>query len=311
MSPAPEDVTVIVCSRDRPEMLRAALTSVQEASPPEVGVLVVDSGSETDETRDVAADAGVDYVRAHRGLSIARNAGLVAADSPIVIFTDDDCHPAPGWIEAALPHFAEARVATVTGRMLDHTVAEDAPYHRRSRYERPVTGIDAGHGAVMAFRREVVLRIGGFDDALGAGQPMAGAEDLDIFTRMLLAGTSIVHEPDCLVRHTNTRAGDAYVRLHEGYGRGLGAYLVKHLRTHPVLGLRLGWRLKGRTLVRIARGLRRRRSVAHDVALLRGMAVGARTMWRTPIVGERFVPPWQRRGLPALDASGLLISERS
>ncbi|MEV8273344.1 glycosyltransferase [Microbacterium sp. NPDC077184] len=311
MTPSPDDVTVIVCSRDRPEMLRAALTSVQQSSPPEVGVLVVDSGSATDETREVAADAGVDYVRAQRGLSIARNAGLTTADRPIVIFTDDDCHPAPGWIEAALPHFLEPEVATVTGRMLDHTVSEDAPYHRPARYERPVTGIDAGHGAVMAFRREALLRIGGFDDALGAGQPMAGAEDLDIFTRLLLAGTAIVHEPGCLVRHTNTRAGEAYVRLHEGYGRGLGAYLVKHFRLRPVLGLRLGWRLKGRTLVRIVRGLRRRRPVAHDVALVRGMAVGAATMWRVPIVGERFIPPWQSRGLPPLDAAGLLISERS
>ena len=89
----------------------------------------------------------------------------------------------------------------------------------------------------MAFRREVLLRLGGFDDLMGAGQRMAGAEDLDIFIRILRGGTGIVHDGTCVVLHANTRVGDAYVALHRGYGRGLGALVSKWLRTDPTFGV--------------------------------------------------------------------------
>ncbi len=299
--PSPADVTVIVCSRNRADMLRDALASIAAATSPDVEVMVVDSGSETTETREVAVAAGCVYVRSTKGLSIARNAGLVASHRPIVVYTDDDCRPTAGWIEALLPHFADDGVGAVTGWMLDHTVTDEEGSPRaRGRYTAPVTGIDAGHGAVMAFRRETLLRLGGFDDVMGAGQRMAGAEDLDIFVRLLRAGAGIVHESGCVVQHANTRVGDDYVALHLGYGRGLGALEAKLLRTDAVLGIRIAFRLTARAVNRIAHSLPRREPTAHHVALLRGMCQGLVATWRLPIIGERFVPPWQSGGVPRL-----------
>ena len=298
--PSPSDVTVIVCTRDRPEMLQGALAAIHSSTPPETAILVVDSASSTSETRDVAAAAGVGYVRSGKGLSVARNVGITTADRPIVIFTDDDCRPTQGWVEKLIGHFDEDAVSAATGRMLDHAVSADVPYHRQTRYTRPLSGIDAGHGAVMAFRREVLLRLGGFDDLMGAGQRMAGAEDLDIFIRILRGGTGIVHDGTCVVLHANTRVGDAYVALHRGYGRGLGALVSKWLRTDPAFGVSVGWRLSGRTIVRIARSRLAGKRADHDLAMLVGMIDGIRATWRTPLVGERFVPPWQSGGIPAL-----------
>ncbi len=298
--PSPSDVTVIVCTRDRPVMLEGALEAIRASTPAEVAILVVDSASATAATRHVAEAAGVGYVRSGKGLSVARNVGITTADRPIVIFTDDDCRPTEGWVQRLSVHFDEDAVSAATGRMLDHTVSPDVPYHRQTRYTRPLSGIDAGHGAVMAFRREVLLRLGGFDDLMGAGQRMAGAEDLDIFIRILRGGTGIVHDGTCVVLHANTRVGDAYVELHRGYGRGLGALVTKWLRTDPPFGLSVGWRLCGRTIVRIARALAAGKPADHEVALLTGMAEGIRATWRTPLVGERFMPPWQSGGIPAL-----------
>lgn len=298
--PSPSDVTVIVCTRDRPEMLRGALEAIRFSTPREVAVLVVDSASTDSATREVAEAGRVGYVRSGKGLSVARNVGITTADRPIVIFTDDDCRPTEGWVENLIVHFDDESVSAATGRMLDHTVSADAPYHRETRYTRPLSGIDAGHGAVMAFRRDVLLRLGGFDDLMGAGQPMAGAEDLDIFIRILRGGTSIVHDGTCIVLHANTRLGEAYVQLHRGYGRGLGALITKWLRTDAMFGVSVGWRLSGRTIARIIRARSAGRSADHDVALLSGVAEGIRATWRTPLVGERFVPPWQVGGIPAL-----------
>jgi len=304
--PSPSDVTVIVCSRNRPDMLREGVTAILASTPSAVEVLVVDSASDTVETRQVAEEAGVRYTRAGRGLSVARNAGITTAARPIVVFTDDDCRPTEGWIDRLIAPYADARVSAVTGRMLDHHTAADAPYERPARYETPISGLDAGHGAVMAFRREALLRLGGFDDLMGAGQRLAGAEDLDIFIRLLRRGTHVVHDAKCVVLHANTRVGDAYVELHRGYGLGLGALVGKWLRLEPLFGARVGGTLTRRTGARIARARAHGRATAHDEALLAGIFDGIRAVRRTPLVGERFLPPWSLDAMPTLRVEGAL-----
>ncbi|GAA5200933.1 glycosyltransferase [Microbacterium jejuense] len=303
--PTPSDITVIVCSRNRPAMLRGALAAILAASPEAAEVLVVDSASDGPDTRTAAEAAGVACVRSARGLSVARNAGITASRRPIVVFTDDDCRPTEGWIERLLVCFDDDEVGAATGRMLDHTEAADAPYSRAERYRTPISGIDAGHGAVMAFRRELLLRLGGFDDVMGAGQRLAGAEDLDIFVRILRAGSDVVHDARCVVLHANTREGEAYVQLHRGYGLGLGALTGKWLRLDPVFGLRLGWRLAGRAVARILRAARRGAPTAPDRALLAGMLAGVWEVRGLRLVGERFVPPWTDDELPVLRAEGV------
>ena len=80
--PAPSDLAVIVCSRERADMLEHALASIVAATPREVEILVVDSASTTTATKEVAEAAGVRYVRSDvKGLSIARNLGLDRPDA--------------------------------------------------------------------------------------------------------------------------------------------------------------------------------------------------------------------------------------
>ncbi len=86
-----DELAVIICTRDRPAMLRRCLASVTASTPPETDVLVVDSASVTSETREVAEAAGVRVVRSEiPGLSIARNLGLVSTGRSLVVFTDDE-----------------------------------------------------------------------------------------------------------------------------------------------------------------------------------------------------------------------------
>ncbi|MEJ1154281.1 MULTISPECIES: glycosyltransferase family 2 protein [Microbacterium] len=303
--PSASDTTVIVCSRNRADMLADALAAISTTSPPEIEVLVVDSASDTDDTRQVALERNAHYARSGKGLSIARNVGITTAARPIVVFTDDDCLPSPGWIEHLLSGFDSESVAAVTGRMLDHTVSADTPYARPRRYDAPLSGLDAGHGAVMAFRREVLLRLGGFDDVMGAGQRLAGAEDLDIFIRILRAGATIVHDGACVVTHANTRVGEAYVHLHHGYGLGLGALVGKWLRLDFLFGVRVFWTLLRRSLARIARAKRGGRASPQDRALITGVFEGIREARAIPLLGERFVPAWSPDGLPTLRADGV------
>lgn len=290
MVPDTGELTVIVCTRNRPEMLRSALASMAPSAESALDVLVVDSASDGPATRGVAREFGVRYVRAERpGLSIARNLGLASTGRPYVIFTDDDCLVTADWATRAVRHFADQRVGAVTGRMLGHTREEPtAPPPAPRRLTRTTQGLDAGHGAVMAFRRETVLRLGGFDEVLGAGRELAGADDLDMFCRLLWAGSHIVNDQSCMVRHAHTRAGEAYLSLYRGYGLGLGALANKWLRIGVVPGVSLAAVMVRRRISGVAKdGLRRGATPAR--AMFAGMVRGFLDAARLPLQGERFV----------------------
>lgn len=282
------DVTIVVCTRERAVLLRGALRAIRECSPADVEIIVVDSASTTADTRAVVAESGVRYMRSDvKGLSIARNIGWRASERAVVIYTDDDCTVTPGWIDSILPAFIDG-IGAVTGRLLDHSAPLDpAPLARR--LDRVQDGLDAGHGAVMAFRRSVLAELDGFDDVLGAGRRAAGAEDLDMFCRVLRSGSGIAVEPASVVRHLLTRDDEEFLSLNSGYGRGLGAMSSKWLRFALSDGILL-------TIVMFARGSRRAirharspRMRSGALSLLRGIFVGLVEAMPMRIRGQRFI----------------------
>lgn len=270
-------------------MLGEALSTVTRFTPADATVLVVDSASTTHDTREVASAAGVDYVRTDvKGLSIARNVGLRSTARDIVLYTDDDCVAVDGWIDGILAHFSDPVVGAVTGEMIDPADPPAAGSGMR-RFTRVVDGLDAGHGALMAFRRDALVRIGGFDEVLGAGRELAGAEDLDIFCRLLEAKWAIVYDPACVIHHVHTRDDTAYETLYLGYGRGLGGLADKWLRMRPLTGLRLLARLVGRSARRIRRYRGDLRRGPAERAMLRGIREGAAASRRMKLQDGRLV----------------------
>src|ERR1043165_5266525 len=98
----PLDISVIISTYNRSDMLPGALESVlaQEAGDVRYELIVVDNNS-TDKTREVVESfiaRGHENVRyifeGKQGLSHARNAGIAAARSPLIVFTDDDVRAA-------------------------------------------------------------------------------------------------------------------------------------------------------------------------------------------------------------------------
>src|ERR1700722_15781446 len=121
------DITVCICTRDRPHYLRDCLNGL---SRPTVGagrcdILVVDSASCGDTpaqiARLVAGIANAKLLRMERpGVSFARNAGAAAARGSYIAYIDDDAIPAPDWIERILETIAEADPppALIGGRIM-------------------------------------------------------------------------------------------------------------------------------------------------------------------------------------------------
>jgi glycosyltransferase involved in cell wall biosynthesis len=197
-------------------------------------------------------DPRVGYVAESKpGLGRARNAGLRAATTEIVAFTDDDVVLDRTWLGWLVAGFSAAdRVACVTGLIVPlelETQAQvfmeefsgfskgfeqriwDRDEHRLDHPLYPYTVGLFGSGASAAFRRDILLEAGGFDPHLGIGTPAIGGEDIDIYARIVLGGHQIVYQPASVLRHLHRREMSAANRQIQGYGSGLTAMLTKHV----------------------------------------------------------------------------------
>lgn len=294
---------MVVCTRDRPLLLRGALEALRDTLRPEDEVVVVDSASSSEQPRTVAEGLGFRVARCARpGLSRARNLGVAVTSRPLVAFTDDDCRPRPDWLAVTEQAFSDPSVGLVTGRVLaSGNVAGTRLSTRtaadRMRFSGAVRPGLVGHGANMALRRTVLERLGGFDELLGAGGPLRAADDWDVFWRVLRIGLDAVYEPESVVTHDQWRRSSAALRVRYGYAVGAGALGVKALRLHDPLGGRiLTDRLVALGAARTLRGLTRQRPelVLHGVADLAGGLVGAARGLLLPILSERFAEPDRR-----------------
>jgi glycosyltransferase involved in cell wall biosynthesis len=257
------EVTVVVCTRDGGEALAGCLERLAALTHPHLELLVVDNAPTDDDTRRVvegfaARDPRFRHlVEPRPGLSRARNRGLVEARGAVVAYTDDDVAVDPRWVQGLLRGFARrADVGCVTGLVATAGVdsGEEAYFDARAAswstrcepelYDLagnarddvlyPYSAGVFGTGANFAFGTAVLRALGGFDEALGAGAPTLGGEDLDVFVRVLRAGYALAYEPAALVWHHHRADHGALLRQLYGYGTGLTAYLTKCLLQRDV-----------------------------------------------------------------------------
>src|SRR4051812_35853077 len=191
-------VCVIVPARDAAEHLPAALDALAAQRRAPDRVIVVDDGSRDATARIAAAHPVVDEVVASggRGPGAARNAGAARAGTDVLAFTDADCAPDPGWLQAALPGFAAADL--VQGRVEPPPGVPVGPWDRTIRVAR-------AHGlfetANLLVRRELFERLGGFEPWLTPRRGKELGEDVWLGYRARRAGARMAFVPEALVHH--------------------------------------------------------------------------------------------------------------
>lgn len=246
-------VSLILCSRDRPEPLERCLERLAAADLTDVvEVVVVDQSAPGAYDALVARFADRLPLRhaptATRGLAAARNVGVRAARGDLCLFTDDDCLPAPDWVPALRRALAGEGVSGATGRILPHGLREGQVPLAVREGTRPLTArgftypFTLGSGNNMGFRRAVLYEVGGFLEDLGAGTAAHSCEEVEIFLRVLEAGGAIAYAPDAVVYHDAWRTPEEVVQVKRGYFFGAAYFLVR--------GIRQGDRFALRTLVR-------------------------------------------------------------
>lgn len=195
---APE-VTVVIPSRDRSQLLRHTLRSVADQHGVRAEVIVVDDGSATP-LADLPGGIVVLRNDAPTGVAAARNRGIEAARSEWVALLDDDDLWAPGKLRSQLD---AARASGARWAYSDALVVDDAGLVVRT--DRGPDGADlllvllsenlvpAGASNVLA-HRDLLGEAGGFDTS------MAHFADWDLWLRLAAAATP-AHVPSADVAY--------------------------------------------------------------------------------------------------------------
>lgn len=279
---AAPSISIAICCKDRFDWVDRLLRSLEPhcgKAPSAPEVIVVDNASRTERLRDVClARSWVRYVREPLvGLDFARNRALQEATGEVIAYLDDDVVVDGNWFGALRRAWAENPDAgCITGLVLPMALETEAQvlFERRGGFRRgfrpmrygpdrfgeahyPYGSGRFGAGANMSLRRTLVLDLGGFDEALDTGRPLPGGGDLDIFFRVLRAGSMLVYDPQIAVHHEHRREIAMLRRQYYTWGLGFAAFADKSVKDDPTTrgafrGLMLWWfnyqvrRMRGR-----------------------------------------------------------------
>jgi GT2 family glycosyltransferase len=241
--------SVVICSRDRPAMLRDVIARILEGTQAPAEIVAIDQSAAPDTSiAAMQTPKGcrlVYHPTRTKGLSRGMNLGSRLAANEILIFTHDDVLPQPDWY--ALMSDAVSRLprsAVVTGRVSAGAPEVEGGYAPSlTRSDVPVVGRgrkgpDLIHPMNLGMRRRTLEECGGWDPRLGPGTSFPGGEDHDLELRLRDLGVAIHYRPDIAVVHRAWRRGDAYRALRWAYGRGHGAFLAKHFASDDAYALR-------------------------------------------------------------------------
>jgi glycosyltransferase involved in cell wall biosynthesis len=226
-------VTVVIPTRDRPDLVRRSLHSVLAQKGPRVDAVVVDDGSAVETARALDRLAG-DRVRvAHHaqslGVSRARNAGLALVTTPWVAFLDDDDYWAPDKLRSQLEALDDSPGAdwSCTGAVhvdqhLQPLYWDEPPAPGEALEVLSRTGGIPGGGSGVLVSTSTARRVGGFDPAFSI------LADWDFYYRLGLASpvapvnrplVGYYRHPDSMF-HDPRRLGRELLALDHKYSNG-------------------------------------------------------------------------------------------
>ncbi len=206
--PASTLFSIIVPVYNRPDEVADLLGSLAVQTDRGFETVIVEDGSTVDcrtQCEQYKDQAQVKYFyKDNEGRSIARNYGIVRADGDFFIFVDSDCVLPPDYIE-------KLRKALINNPS-DCFGGPDAAHESFTDTQKAINyamtsflttgGIRGGKVSMekftprtfnMGYSREVYDRVGGFREMF--------SEDIDMSTRIRLAGFKIVLFPDVAVYH--------------------------------------------------------------------------------------------------------------
>lgn len=223
--------TIIIPSYNRPGPLAQCLDAVSRLSGGPYPTIVIDDGS-PQPLSSICAAAGswVTCIRQdNAGPGVARNRGVAAAQTDLVLFTDDDCQPRADWAQnlilaqAQMPmRLAGGDVANALAGNLFAAASQSIltyAYEAFSGFDGPFAFFTTNN---ICCRRADFEALGGFDPTF-----QFASEDRDFSRRWQDAGGTLLHVPSAVVAHYHHLGARAFWRQQWLYGRGARQFHAK------------------------------------------------------------------------------------
>lgn len=245
-------VDIAVCTWNRADLLSDTLASFSKLSivpPVRLRVIIVDNNS-TDSTAEVIRDFQnsdfasknpvVALTETRQGHTYSRNCAIDAADSDLMIWTDDDVEVSADWVTRYVEAANQNLEVTFWGGEITAKFETEVPKWIRENWDtvkgcfaiREFSGdmeLDESrlpYGANFAIRTEAQSQYR-FNESLGRrGDQVLGEDELDLFRRLLASGMRGQWVPDAGLKHfiPTSRASEKYVfEYFVGQGRALVA----------------------------------------------------------------------------------------
>ena len=234
-------ISVVICSYNGAGTVEACLKSMQRIDYPDFEIVFVDDGS-TDRTQEIVKQFGddprfVNITQPNKGLSVARTVGAEAATGEIIVYTDSDCEADEDWLyQIALQLKASGHVGIGGPNLIPDEgswVADCVGLSPGGPTHVMIDDRTAEHvpGCNMAFYREAVLEVGGFD-----AQFRKAGDDVDFIWRLQNKGYTIGFAPAAQVWHYRRNTVEAYLKQQRGYGEAEAMLKYKHPDRFNALG---------------------------------------------------------------------------
>lgn len=191
-------ISVVIPTYRRRARLAFALEALAEQTLPKEHfetIVVVAPGEDVPDWSDING-LNLRIVEAPaKGPAAQRNHGWRNASAPVVAFTDDDCRPEPGWLEAVLA--ASGSEATIVQGQTRPDPDELHLLHGRAR-SMDVQELSPWFPTCnIAYPRALLEHVGGFDESF----PQAFGEDTDLGLRAVESGAELRYAEAARVWH--------------------------------------------------------------------------------------------------------------
>jgi len=196
-------ISIVVPARNAAATITECIRALMgQSTTLEYQIIIVDDHSSDDTVALARHFPAVVLHSQAAGAAAARNTGLAAAAGKIVCFTDADCAPEPGWLEALVAPLADKSVAGAKGvyRTSQRSLVarfvqqEYEDKYRRLARSETINFVDTYSAA---YRREILLENGGFDSEFSI------VEDQELSFRLASRGYAMIFAPQAAVFHSH------------------------------------------------------------------------------------------------------------
>jgi len=222
-------ISIVITTLNRAAPLQACLEALSVDFPTDAQVIVVSDGGDPQLFPDLSRYEDRLNLKiihaAHGGPASARNHGLEQTTGPVVLFLDDDCLPAAGWVEIMAAAVTQDPPRAVGGKTINGlpgnpyaTTAQlilDLVERDRRNRQYPEFFFPSNN---IAFPALALKRLGGFDTSFRT------CEDRELCRRWRQAGYDLIKAPEALLKHAPDLNFSRFWSKCSSYGEGAAKF---------------------------------------------------------------------------------------